>query len=143
VDPERVGEAEPPAPWPTLALLGGLALGAASLVLAAVDGPPYLSLSSLSPWIAIFATAAFVCLFAVPFAANLRIVGGDPDRAEAWEGAMLAWGAIALALLGVGALLSFPGGLAPAQSLADAVGLLLVVEAGMVLAVLLAWVLSS
>ena len=143
MDPERVGEAEPPPSWPALALLGGVAVATASLVIAAVDGSPYLSLSSLSPWIAIFATALFVALFAVPFAANLMIVGGDPDRAEAWEAAMLAWGAIALALLAIGALLSFPAGVAPAHSLVDAVGLLLVLEAGMVVAVLLFWVLSG
>ena len=143
MDPERVGEAESTAAWSSVGLLGGLAVGAASLALAAVAGPPYLSLSSLSPWIAIFAIAAFVSLFAVPFAANRRIVSGDPDRAEAWEGAMLAWGAIALALLGVGVLLSFPGGLSPAHSFADAVGLLLVLEAGMIVIVLFGWILSS
>jgi hypothetical protein len=143
VEPERIGEVEPPAAWPTIGLVGGLAVSAVSVALAAVAGPPYLSLSSLNPWIAVFAVAAFVALFAVPFAANRRIVAGGPERAEAWEAAMLVWGGAALAALGLGLVLAAAGGFSPARSLADAVGLLLLVEAGVVLLVLLAWILSS
>ena len=102
VDPERVGEVEPAAAWPVVGLVCGLGVAAVSIVFAAVAGPPYLSFSSLSPWIALFAVAGFVALFAVPFAANQRIVARDPDRAEAWEPAMLAWGAVALMALALG-----------------------------------------
>lgn len=143
VDPERVGEVDPGAAWPTIGLVAGAGIGAVSIALAAVAGPPYLSLASLNPWIAVFAVAAFAALFAVPFAVNRRIVAGDPERAEAWEAAMLIWGGAALAALAVGVLLAAAGGFSPADSLADAVGLLLLVEAGLVLAVLLAWLLAG
>jgi hypothetical protein len=141
-EPQRAGGSES-TPWPLLALAGGLAVAAISVLLAAVDGPPYLSLSSLSPWIAVFAAAAFVALFAVPFAANRLIVAADPRRAEGWERAMLVWGAVALLALGLGAAMIALGGFSPARSLDDAVGLLLVIEAGMVVLVLLGWVLAG
>jgi hypothetical protein len=143
VDPERVGEVEPRAAWPTAGPVAGVGLSAVSIALAGVAGPPYLSLSSLNPWIAVFAVAAFAALFAVPFAANQRIVAGNPERAEAWEAAMLVWGGAALAALGLGVLLATAGGFSPVDSLADAVGLLLLVEAGLVLLVLAAWLLSG
>jgi hypothetical protein len=143
VDPEHVGDVEPAAAWPAVGLVGGLAVAAISIVFAAVAGPPYLSFSSLSPWVALFAVATFVALFAVPFAANQRIVARDPDRGEAWEPAMLAWGAVALAALAFGVLLIAAGGFSPAHSLADAAGLLIVIETGVVLVLLLGWVLSS
>ena len=144
VDPERVGEVEPAAAWPVVGLVCGFAVAAVSIVFAAVAGPPYLSFSSLSPWIALFAVAAFVALFAVPFAANQRIVARDPDRAEAWEPAMLAWGAVTLTALAFGVLLiAAGGGFSPTDSLADAAGLLIVIETAVVLVVLLGWVLSS
>jgi hypothetical protein len=143
MDPERIGQAEPPPSWPLLALAGGSAVAAISVLAAALDGAPYLSLSSLSPWIGLFAVAAFTALFAVPFAVNRRIVAADPSRAEAWEGAMLVWGAVALAALGLGALLIWAGGYSPANSLGDAIGLLLVIEAGLVVLVLATWMLAG
>lgn len=143
MDPERTGQIEPGPAWPLLALAGGTAVAALAALAAAIDGAPYLSLSSLSPWIALFAVAAFTALFAVPFAVNGRIVAADPSRAEAWEGAMLVWGAVALATLGLGALMIWAGGYSPTDSLDDAVGLLLVIEAGTVLVVLVAWMLTG
>jgi hypothetical protein len=142
-EPQRTGGGEPATPWPLIALAGGLAAAAISILLAAVGGPPYLSLSSLSPWIVLFAAAAFVALFAVPFAANRLTVAADPSRAEGWERAMLLWGAVALLTLGLGVALIALGGFSPARSLEDAVGLLLAIEAGMVVLVLLAWVLAG
>jgi hypothetical protein len=124
--------------WSLRALAGGLGVAAISVLLAAADGPPYLSLSSLSPWIVVF--AAF---FAVPFAVNRLTVAADPSRAEAWERAMLVWGAVALVSLGLGGAMIAVGGFSPARSLDDAVGLLLVIEAGMVVLVLLAWILAG
>jgi hypothetical protein len=141
--PQRPSASEPAPSWPLIALAGGLGLAAISVLVAAVDGPPYLSLSSLSPWIALFAATAFAALFAVPFAANRLIVAADPSRAEAWERAMLLWGAVALVTLGLGATMIAAGGFSPARSLDDAVGLLLAIEAGTVLLVLLAWMLTG
>ena len=143
VDPERVGQVEPVAAWPMVGIVGGSAVALVSIVLAAVAGSPYLSFSSLSPWIALFAVASFVALFAVPFAVNQRIVARDPERAEAWEPAMVVWGAVALVALSFGALLIFAGGFSPSDSLADATGALIVTETGLVLVVLLGWLLSG
>jgi hypothetical protein len=134
---------EPAPAWPLIALAGSLGVAAVSVLLAAVDGPPYLSLSSLSPWIVVFAAAAFAALIAVPFAVNRIIVAADPSRAEGWERAMVLWGAVALATLGLGAVMISIGGFSPARSLDDAIGLLLVIEAGMIVLVLLAWILAS
>ena len=143
MDRERIGQVERGPSLPLLALAGGGAVAAIAVLAAALDGAPYLSLSSLSPWIALFAVAAFGALFAVPFAANRIIVAADPGRAEAWERAMLVWGAVALAALGLGALMIWTGDYSPANSLADAIGLLLVIEAGIVVLVLAAWMLAG
>jgi hypothetical protein len=136
IGPERTS-------WPQLALLAGVGLAALSVLLAALAGPPYLSLSSLSPWLVVFAIASFGALFAVPFAVNGALVAADPTRAEAWERSMLAWGGVAIAALALGMLMIWAGGFSPASSLDDAVGLLLAIEAGMVLAVLLALMLAG
>ena len=143
MDPERVGQVEPIAAWPSVGIVGGSAVAIVSIALAAVAGSPYLSFSSLNPWIAVFAVSSFVALFAVPFAINERIVARDPERTEAWERAMIVWGAVALAALALGAVLILGGGFSPSDSLADATGLLIVIETGMVLIVLLAWLLSG
>jgi hypothetical protein len=72
-----------------------VAVSAGALAAAAVAGGPYLDLDSLSPWLAVFAVTLFGALFAVPFAANRALAASHPERDEAWEGAMLAWGLVA------------------------------------------------
>ena len=135
--------AEPVGAWPTAALAACTALSILSLILAAAAGSPYLDLSSLNPWVAVFAVTAFGALFAVPFAANRLLVIARPERAERWEGAMLVWGAVAAAVLLVACLLVFPGEFSPGSSLADAAGLVLLIEAGMVVAALGVWLVSG
>ena len=120
-----------------------VAVGAGSLAAAAVAGGPYLDLDSLNPWLAVFAVALFAALFAVPFAANRGLTARDPQRSEAWEGSMLAWGLVATITLGAGMLLIALGGFDPGDSFADAVGLLLAIEGGLVAATLLVWMLSG
>lgn len=129
--------------WPVLALLGSTGLAAVCLVLAALKGAPYLDLSSLNGWIALFAVAAFAALFSVPFAIERILQASHPKRAEHWERAMLLWGLVALVALALGGLLIAAGGFDPADSLADAAGLLLAIEAGMVVLTLLVWLLSG
>jgi hypothetical protein len=138
-DPFRI-EGQAPDSRPLQGLAVGTAIAVVALGLAAIRGAPYVS-SSLNPFIAIFAVAAFATLFAVPFVANRRIVAADPERAEAWERAMLAWGAVALGTVAVGVLLMVGGGYSAADSLFDAAGLILTVEAVLVLVVLAAWLL--
>jgi hypothetical protein len=128
---------------PTLALAGGAGAASVSVLLAALAGGPYLDLSSLNIWIAVFAAAAFVALFAVPFATERLLKAAHPEREEFWERAMLIWGAVAAAALIAGIALIAFGDFSPAASLADAVGLVLAIEAGMVVATLAVWVLSD
>jgi hypothetical protein len=143
VDATRAGQEEPVAPLPAAAVGIGTGLSVAALALAGAIGPPYLDLSSLNPFIGAFAVTAFAALFAVPFAANRRLVQSNPERAESWERAMVAWGAVALTLLLLAALVAIPGGFSPADSLVDAAAAILLAESGLVLLVLGAWVLSS
>jgi hypothetical protein len=126
-----------------LVLVGSTGLAAAALVLAALKGAPYLDLGSLNGWVALFAVAAFAALLSVPFAIERFLNATHPERAEHWERAMLLWGVVGLAALVAGGLLIAAGGFAPGDSLADAVGLLLVIEAGMVVMTLLVWLLSG
>ena len=143
MDAERVGRTEPPLSGPVLGFAVAVAVCLGSLVGAAVAGEPYLELDSLNPWLAVFAVALFGGLFAVPFAANRVLLARRPERDEAWEGAMVAWGAVALLALGAGLLLIGLGGFEPGASLADAVGLLLAIEAGLVAVTLVIWALSG
>jgi hypothetical protein len=143
VDAERVGRTEPPLSGPALGFAVAVAVCLGSLVGAAVAGGPYLALDSLNPWLAVFAVALFGGLFAVPFAANRVLLARRPEQDEAWEGSMVAWGAVASLALGAGVLLILVGAFDPADSLADAVGLLLAIEAGLVAVTLVIWVLSG
>ncbi len=100
-DPHRVGRTGSAVSWPLLGLAGSAAIASIALVPAALEGSPYLG-SSLNPWIAVFAIAAFAALVSVPFLANERIVASDPERDEAWERALVVWGAVALGVLATG-----------------------------------------
>ena len=104
----------------------------ASLILAGLAGGPYLDLSDLNFWVAVFAVAVFAALFSVPFAVERLLKAAHPERAEYWERAMLIWGAVATAVLLLGGLLIVAGGFSPGDSLADAAGLLLVIDAGLI-----------
>ncbi len=128
---------------PTLALLISGAVALISLVLAQLAGGPYLDISSLNGWVAVFAVAAFGALFALPFAIERRLRTAHPERAEYWERAMLYWGAVATVALVLSGVLIVSGGFSPGASLADAVGLLIAIEAGMVVVTLVVWLLSG
>jgi hypothetical protein len=112
-----------------------------AIPLAAVAGPPYLSVSRLSPWLVVFAIGLFTALFATPFVIHSRVAGALEDDLR-WERALLWWGAICLIALGLGLLIGLPSGFA-SDSLAGSLGLATVVEAVLVLATLLAWLLSG
>lgn len=139
--PQRLGS-EPAQPWPARVLVWSAAVAVAALALAAIRGAPYLA-SSLNPWIAVFAVAGFAALFAIPFLANDRIAIAHPERGETWERALVAWGAVALAVVVVGIALIALGGSSPANSLAGTAGLILAIEAALVLVVLVIWVLAG
>jgi hypothetical protein len=139
----RAPRVEPAMAGPTLALVASSAVAVIALVLAALTGGPYLDISSLNGWLALFAVAAFAALFSVPFAVEGLLKAAHPERAERWERAMLLWGAVAVAALVLGGMLIAAGGFSPAASLADAAGLLIAIEAGIVVLTLVAWLLSS
>jgi hypothetical protein len=109
--------------------------------LAAAAGPPYLSLSELSPWIVVFAVGLFAVLFAAPFLLHASIGGALEDDAR-WERALVWWGGICTLALLLGLLLVAGPGIS-ADSLAGSLGTVLVVESALVLATLVAWLLSS
>lgn len=134
---------EPGRPIPAMIALIGAGVAGASVIGAGAVGPPYLEIEALSPWIVIFATALFAALFAFPFAAHRALVARRPGAAERWEAAMLWWGALATGCLALGIALIAGGGFSPGDTLADAVGLLLTIEAGLVVLTLGAWLLSS
>ncbi len=136
--------AEEPAPsGPVLAIAAAAGGAIVSLLLAGLAGGPYLDFSELNFWVAAFAVFAFAALFAVPFAVERLLKAAHPERAEHWERAMMIWGAVATVLLLIGGAMIGLGGFEPGGSLADAAGLLLAIEAAMVLVVLLAWLLAG
>jgi hypothetical protein len=126
---------------PALYLLGGLGVALVSIGFAAIAGGPYLSLDELNPWLAVFAVGLFVALFATPFAIH-RGLGGLLEADARWERALLWWGAVSLGVLGLGLLCGLPSGFA-SDSLAGSIGLVAVVEAAMVLATLVVWLLTG
>jgi hypothetical protein len=126
-----------PAPF----LVAGSALAVVSIPLAGAAGPPYLSLESLSPWLVVFAIGLFAALFSVPFAIHRRL-GGRLEADARWERALLLWGAVALVALALGLALGLAGSFA-GESLAGSLGLVILAEAAMVIATLLAWLVSG
>lgn len=128
-------------PRPALFIAAGLATAVVSLALAGAAGPPYLALSELNPWLVVFAIGLFAALFATPFAIHAR-VGGLLEADARWERALLLWGAVALLALGLGLLAGLPSGFG-SDSLAGSAGLVVVVEAVLVLGTLAAWLLAG
>jgi hypothetical protein len=126
---------------PTLALAAGLALATVSIPLAAVAGGPFLSLASLSPWVVTFAIGLFVALFAIPFALHAGIGGLLEDDAR-WERALLWWGAITVGVLAIALVVGLATGF-DADSLAGSLAVVGAVEAVLVLATLVAWLISG
>jgi hypothetical protein len=130
-----------------LAAFGGGVAAAISLLLAAASGSPYLTAERVNGWMVVFAAALLVALVAAPFVLERRLRAGRPGsgdglRDERWEGAALAWGGIALAVLAV----AIPVGLAESfsgDSLAGTAALLATIESGLVLGTLLLWLLSG
>jgi hypothetical protein len=131
----------PGARRPALALTAGLAVAVVALPLAAASGPPYLSLNALNPFLVVFAIGAFVALFAVPFLIHGRL-GGRLEEDARWERALVRWGGVATAAIGIGLVVGLPSGFA-SDSLAGSAGLTLTVEAGLVLGTLLIWLIAG
>jgi hypothetical protein len=121
--------------------VAGAAVAIVSIPLAAAAGPPYLSFSSLSPWIVTYAIGLFSALFATPFVIHTRI-GGALEADARWERALLWWGAVALGVLGASVICGLPTGF-DTDSLGGSIGLVGIVESVLVIVTLLAWLLSG
>jgi hypothetical protein len=126
---------------PALCLVVGAAVSVVTVPLAAVAGPPYLSLDALSPWVVVFAIGLFGAAFAAPFVIHASL-GGLLEADARWERALLWWGAATIVALALGALIGAPSGFA-SDSLAGSLGLVIVAEAVLVLGTLGAWLLSG
>jgi hypothetical protein len=116
-------------------------VAALAIPLAGAAGPPYLSLSALNPWLAVYAIGLFTALFAAPFAIHARL-GGLLEADARWERALLLWGAVALAMLAVALLVGLPTGFA-SDSLAGSLAGVTLAEAVLVLGSLVAWLLAN
>ena len=126
---------------PALCLTIGVTVTVVTVPLAALDGPPYLSLDELSPWVVAFAIGLFAAAFAAPFVIHASL-GGMLEADARWERALLWWGPASLVALALGAGVGLPSGFA-SDSLAGSLGLVVVVEAVLVLGTLGVWLLSG
>jgi hypothetical protein len=126
---------------PAIFLVGGVGIAVASVGLAAATGEPYLSLDALNSWLVTYAIGLFTALFATPFAIH-RGLGGLLEADARWERALLYWGLVSLGVLGLGLLCGLPSGFA-SDSLPGSVGLVTVVEAVLVVATLVVWLVSG
>ena len=136
MQPDRIHERRA-----TLFVVGGAATAIVSIPLAAAAGPPYLSLDSLSPWIVTYAVGLFAALFATPFLIHARL-GGELEADARWERAMLWWGLVAGGVLAASVLCGLPSGF-DSESLGGAIGIVGIVDAGLILATLVAWMLND
>jgi hypothetical protein len=128
---------------PQLGVLAGVGLAALGLLLAGASGAPYLSFDAVNGWIVLFAFGLLLALVAVPFAIERRMRGGDLDSDRRWERALLAWGAVAIGVGLLGFLLGVGSDWASGDTLAGAAGLLITIEAAIVLGTMVVWLLSG
>jgi hypothetical protein len=119
-----------------------VAVGVASLALAAASGPPYLSTGDVNGWIIVFAAALLAALLALPFAIEARLRDAHPDSDSRWDRAVPVWGGIALIVTAMGALVGTAGGFA-GDSLAGSAGLVATGAGGLVLIAVLSVLLSG
>ena len=136
MQPDRIHERRA-----TLFVVGGAATAIVSIPLAAAAGPPYLSLDSLSPWIVTYAIGLFAALFATPFLIHARL-GGELEADARWERAMLWWGLVAAGVLAASVICGLPSGF-DSEALGGAIGIVGIVDAGLILATLVAWMLND
>jgi hypothetical protein len=138
-DPAAPGDGPlqaPPSPRiPALFTLAGAALAVVSVPAAGAAGAPYLSFDSLNFWLVVYAGGLFSALFASAFAIHRSPALRRVEQDERWERAALLWGGCAVAVLLAGLALGLPSGF-DTGSLAGSLGLITVVDAGLVLATL-------
>jgi hypothetical protein len=140
---ETRSETEPVAPWPLVATAACLLASILALIAAKGAGAPYLTFDDLNLWVVVFAITAFGALMAAPFAIDRGLDRLNPQEADHWEKAMAAWGGICALLTATAAILVFGGDFSAARHLADAAGVILLIEAGAAVCVLLIWLVGG
>lgn len=125
-------------------ILGGVAWLAAlaGLALAGAKGDPYLSSGAVNGWLILFAAGLLGALLSIPFMVERRLRASVPDSDRRWERALLAWGAISVAVLLAGFLVGVAAEWS-GDSLGGAVGILVTIESVIVVAAMVVWLLSG
>lgn len=121
-----------------LAASGMVAFG--GLIGIAVSKPPYIGGDGISFWAAVFAIGTFGMLMAVPFALQALRLERHPEKTLSWEWALSIWAVVAATVLIAGFALAAASGVS-GSSVAGAVGILIGVEASLVVAILGSWML--
>jgi hypothetical protein len=121
-----------------LLALGGTAVAIVSVLLAAAAGEPYLSSNGVNAWIVVFAAGLMAALLAFPFGLEVRLRERFPDRDKRWETSLVMWGAAAGILLAIGLVAGFD-----TSTLGGALGVILVIEAALVVGTVVVWLLSG
>ncbi|CAN5506831.1 hypothetical protein BH10ACT11_BH10ACT11_11490 [soil metagenome] len=125
-----------------LAAFAAASIGLLSIPLAAAAGGPYLSSDRVNCWIVVFAIALLTLLVAIPFALEYHLRERQDDRDKRWERAVLSWGGLAAAVLALAVLLGSGSGFS-GSSLAGTLGLIALLESGLVVLAVGAWLLSN
>ncbi len=123
-------------------MAAGTGLAVAGLLLAGATGAPYLTSEAVNPWVIVFAAGALAALYAIPFSVERRMRQRIEDRDRRWERALLAWGAMAIGVLLAGVLFGVAGEWS-GSSLAGTAGLLVTIEAALVIVTMIFWLVSG
>ncbi len=118
--------------------VGGGATACVSLLMASAAGAPYLEADGVNAWIAVFAAGLLAALLAFPFGLEVRLRERIADRDRRWELTLVAWGSLAAAALALSIAVGFDTG-----TLRGAVALIVAIEAGLVVATVLVWLVAG
>lgn len=131
-DEERSGR------FAALLALSGTATAVVSILLAGAAGAPYLESDGVNLWLVVFAAGLMAALIAFPFGLEVSLRERSPDRDKRWETSLVIWGLASGVLLAIGLVAGFD-----TSTLAGSIGLILVVEAALVVATVLVWLVSG
>lgn len=120
---------------PALGVLAGLGAAAIGLLAAASAGPPYLTAGDVNGWIVVYALGLLGALFATPFLIARGLAASRGEADPRWDYALPLWGAVALALGALGALIGVGAEFA-GDSLAGSAALIAILEASIVVLIL-------
>ena len=134
------GPADPRAAM--LAAAAGAGAAILGLLLAAITGGPYLTSGDVNGWLVLFALGLLGALVAAPFLIESLISSSRDDVEARWDLALPLWGAVALAVGGIGLLIGL-GNDFSGDSLGGSAGLIAVIESGLVVLTLAALILAG